>query len=94
MATIVNPRTGATLDDPQGATLAQLAEVVYLDWSPVNYAAAPYLDAMRSLGSMADTFGADSARSVVAYFLNNASSWRGPVARAVKSELRARLATR
>ena len=92
--TITNPKTGATLDDPQGATLAQLAEVVYMDWSPVNFAAAPYLDAMRSLGSVDDTYGADSARTVVLYFLGNARSWRGPIAKAVKAELNARLRTR
>lgn len=85
---------GAFLDQPSAATLADIAAVVYLDWSPVNFAAAPYLDAMRSLGSVDDTFGADSARSVVLYFLSNARSWRGPVAKAVKAELRARLAVR
>ena len=37
-------------------------------WSPVNYAAKPYLEGMRSLERISDTYGADSGRSVVAYF--------------------------
>jgi hypothetical protein len=35
--------------------------------------------------------GFDSARSVVLYFLSNASSWRGDVAKRVKAELKAHL---
>ena len=61
-------------------------------WSPVNYAAKPYLEGMRSLDRISDTYGADSGRSLVAYFLNNASGWRGDEARRITAELRAMLA--
>jgi hypothetical protein len=54
----------------------------------VNYAAKPYLDAMASLGSPADSYGADSAKSIVLYFLGNANSFRGPEAKALKAELK------
>ena len=71
--------------------LHDIARDVRRDWQRVNFAAEPYLLAMEALGTMDDSYGADSARSVVVYFLSNASSWRGPVARSAKSELRAML---
>ena len=53
----------------------------------VNFAARPYLDAMHSLINVNDKFGLDSARSVIMYFLSNASTWRGDDARRIKKEL-------
>ena len=53
----------------------------------VNFAAKPYLSEMFTLNSIEDTYGADSAHMIVAYFLSNASSWRGPKAKAIKLEL-------
>ena len=53
----------------------------------VNYAARPYLEAMHYLDNVTDYFGADSGRSIVAYFLSNAKTWRGPKAREIKKEL-------
>ena len=55
----------------------------------VNYAAKPYLQAMFSLNSIDDAYGMDSGRSVVAYFLSNARSFRGDDARRLKAELKA-----
>jgi hypothetical protein len=52
------------------------------------FGAEPYLTAMRSLGSISDTYGYDSAKSVVLYFLANANSWRGADARRIKGELK------
>ena len=57
----------------------------------VNFAAKPYLAAMMGMGDINEQFGYDSGRSIVIYFLNNASSWRGDVAKRVKAELRAML---
>lgn len=64
-----------------------IARETSTDWRRVNYAAKPYLDAMHTLNSIDDDYGWDSGRSIVAYFLSNASSWRGEVARRVKKEL-------
>ena len=72
-------------------TLDQLAAVIRLDWTKLNYAAKPYLEAMESLLSIKENYGMDSGRSVVAYFLANASTWRGDTARAIKTELKKRL---
>lgn len=59
------------------------------DWVKVNYAAKPYLDAMLELDSINDKYYEDSAKSVVLYFLSNASSFRGERAKALKAELKA-----
>lgn len=72
-------------------TLNEVADVIAMDWKPVWFGAVPYLDAMRYLESIHDNYGADSGESVVAYFLSNAATWRGPIARQVKAELKRRL---
>ena len=72
-------------------TLSEIAQEIKKDWKPVNYAARPYLWAMGSFSTIDDSFGLDSARSVVLYFLSNASSWRVEVAKRVKLELKAHL---
>lgn len=54
----------------------------------VHYSARPYLDALSSLSSITDSYYEDSALSIVLYFLANASTFRGPAAKALKDELR------
>jgi hypothetical protein len=73
-------------------SLETISRDIFSDWEKVNYAALPYLHAMAGLNGMADAYGADSARSIVAYFLANAGSWRGDTARRVKAELKGMLA--
>lgn len=68
----------------------EIADEIRKDWgSKVNYAAVPYLDAMRYLGSVDESYGYDDARMIIRYFLGNATSWRGDTARRVKAELKA-----
>ena len=69
--------------------LYEIASEIQKDWTKVNYAAVPYLDAMHSLDSINDKYMFDSAKSVVLYFLSNASQWRGETAKRVKAELKA-----
>lgn len=69
-------------------SLSAIARDIRADWQPVNYAAKPYLDAMATLDNINDKYMFDSGRSIVLYFLANASSWRGDKARAIKSELK------
>ena len=66
-----------------------IAREVRKDWKNVYFGAVPYLDAMASLDSINDTYGWDSAKSIVLYFLSNASTWRGETAKRVKAELKA-----
>ena len=69
--------------------LYEIAKEIKNDWKNVNFAAKPYLDAMASLNSIEDNYGWDSGKSIVLYFLSNASSWRGETAKRIKAELRA-----
>lgn len=69
-------------------TLHEIAREIRKDWTKVNYAAKPFLDAMASLDSIEDKYHYDSGKSVVLYFLSNASSWRGENAKRIKAELR------
>lgn len=72
-------------------SLSDIAWEIDNDWKTVNYAAKPYLQAMYSLESITDKYGMDSGKSIVAYFLSNASQWKGPLAKEIKVELKKRL---
>lgn len=73
--------------------IATIAREIRADWKEVNYAARPYLSAMFGLNDVTDSYGADSARSIVAYFLGNAGAWRGETAKRVKAELKVLIAS-
>jgi len=68
--------------------LSNIAHDIKKDWKKVNYAAMPYLNAMLNMGSVNDTYWNDSGKSIVLYFLSNAVTWRGIVAKEIKAELR------
>jgi hypothetical protein len=72
-------------------TISAIATLIHQDWSKqgkgVNYAAKPYLEAMLDLNTINDKYGFDSGASVVAYFLGNATSWKGETAKSVKKHL-------
>lgn len=69
--------------------LNTISKEIRADWgTKVNYGAKPYLDAMATLNKVTDSYGQDSAKSVVLYFLSNASTWRGEVAKRIKTELK------
>jgi hypothetical protein len=78
---------------PQTRPIYEIASDIRYDWPPPqrNYAAVPYLSAMGGLNSIDDMYGADSARTVVRYFLSNAGTWKGETARRIKAELKAML---
>lgn len=68
--------------------VCEIAREIRRDWKKVNFAAEPYLSAMSTLNSIQDSYGLDSGKSIVLYFLANASSWRGEVAKRIKAELK------
>jgi hypothetical protein len=68
--------------------LSTIAHEIQRDWQRPYFGAVPYLGAMRELESMSDKYGYDSARSVVVYFLSNATTWKGETARRIKKELK------
>lgn len=78
-------KTKATTTRP----LSEIASEISEDWTKVYFGAVPYLEAMSSLTSINDNYGMDSGKSIVLYFLSNASTWRGDTARRIKAELNA-----
>jgi hypothetical protein len=68
-----------------------IAHEIRREWRNPYFGAVPYIQAMYSLDSMDDRYGADCAESIVAYFLANAATWRGDAARRIKAELKAML---
>lgn len=72
----------------------QIATDIRADWQQPSSFARPYLEAMASLNDVTDNFFNDGARSVLAYFLSNAGSWRGDVARRIKAEIKQIISTK
>lgn len=72
----------------QTRPIREIAQVIRADWKKVNFAAVPYLEAMFEVDGVNDAFGCEDGRTQVLYFLSNATTWRGPVARAIKAELK------
>jgi hypothetical protein len=74
--------------------LYEIARDIRLNWkksisgTDIWFGAKPYLDAMATLDSINDKYGMDSAKSIVLYFLSNASTWRGETAKRIKTELK------
>lgn len=64
-----------------------IANEIKTDWKKVNFGAVPYLQAMQTLSNVNDKYGLDTGKSIILYFLSNASSWRGETAKRIKLEL-------
>lgn len=67
--------------------LSVIAKEIEKDWIKPYFGAVPYLQAMQTLNSINDNYYYDSGKSVVLYFLANASTWKGEKAREIKKEL-------
>jgi hypothetical protein len=78
------------MTDLTKCNLAQLAAICKADWKKPYFGAVPYLQALSQLDSINDNYYAEDARGIVLYFISNASTWRGPIAKAVKAELKKR----
>jgi hypothetical protein len=66
-----------------------IARDIQKEWgSKIYFGARPYLSAMLDLETINDHYGVDSAKSIIIYFLSNASSFRGEKAKALKAELK------
>jgi hypothetical protein len=73
---------------PKVRLVSEIANEISANWKNVNYAAKPYLSAMRQLYSVDDKYGVDTGKSIVSYFLSNASGFRGEKAKELKAELK------
>lgn len=77
------------MQSDQTRTISSIARDIRKDWgNKINYGAKPYLDAMLYLDSPNDKYGFDDARSIVLYFLSNASTYRGNNAKVNKLALK------
>lgn len=72
----------------QNRQINEIAAEIKSDWKKVNFGAVPYLEAMQSINSIDENYGLDNAKTIVIYFLSNATTWRGENARRIKKELK------
>lgn len=68
--------------------LHEIARDIRTNWKKPYFGAVPYIDAMAELNSINDAYYHDDAKSIVRYFLANASTFRGDVAKSIKTELK------
>jgi len=68
--------------------ISEIAREIRADWTNIYFGARPYLAAMECIDSPEDPYHADNGKTIVLYFLSNATSWRGETARRVKAELK------
>ena len=66
-----------------------IAKDIFRSWPKISPYALPYVEAMQQLVMIDDMYYDDSGKSVVLYFLSNATTWRGDDARRIKAELKA-----
>ncbi len=66
----------------------KIAEEILNDWQAPYFGARPYLAAMLTINNELENYGQDTAKSIILYFLSNASSYRGSKAKELKNELK------
>lgn len=76
---------------PAPMTLPEMVRLIRKDWKKPYFGAVPYLDALEQMASLKDNYFFDDGRTIATYFLANAQTWRGPVAKAVKAEIKRQL---
>lgn len=69
-------------------TPAAIVATIRADWPNPYFGAVPYLRALAYADSWDDPIGCEIARDQIPYLLSNLRTWRGPVAREIKSTLR------
>lgn len=77
-----------SMDKKTTRPIYEIAEEIRGDWKNINPYAEAYLEPMFELNSIEDRYYFDSGKSVVLYFLSNASGWKGDTAKRVKAELK------
>jgi hypothetical protein len=70
-------------------SLNEIAAEIKQDWGKrINKHTVPYVEALSKLNNVNEMYGANTGLDAVAYFLVNAQTWRGEVARRIKAELK------
>jgi len=68
-----------------------IASEILNHWKKPYYGAIPYLNAMQNLHTINDMYMYDDGKSIVRYFLSNASTFKGDDAKRLKLELKSLL---
>lgn len=77
------------MNETQTRPIYEIAAEIRKDWgSKIYFGAKPYVEAMEQLNSITDTYICESAENIIRYFLSNASTWKGEVAKRIKAELK------
>ncbi len=66
----------------------EIAAEIKANWPKMYFGAVPYVEAMQSLKNVNEMYYADSATYILNYFLANAQTWRGEVAKRIKLEIK------
>ena len=66
----------------------KIANEILNDWKAPYFGARPYLAAMLTINNELENYGHDTAKSIILYFLSNASGYRGDKAKQLKAELK------
>lgn len=82
-------------DTLAGANVAQLISLIRRDLrmqgKPVPPAAAPYMDALSGMSDLSEPYMAEDGYGIANYMLGNLSTYRGEIAKLVKTEFKRRL---
>lgn len=89
--TVITALTDYTSKKLSELSIAEIADIIRKDWrktkGKVHEFAVPYVDAMSCMEKITDTYIAESGKTIVAYFLSNASTWQGATAKEIKTYL-------
>ena len=70
-------------------SISSIAKDIKRVWAKPYFGAKPYLHAMEYLDNIDDKYIYDDAKTIIMYFLANASTFRGNDAKILKAELKA-----
>ena len=91
MTNIPSQDTAALVLQLPTAPLSQIADIIRRDWKNPWFGAVPYIRAMLQCPSVDSHYGVETGKDIALGFLANCATWRGPVAKVVKIELRKRV---
>jgi len=72
----------------ENRSISSIARDIKRVWAKPYFGAKPYLDAMMTMDDITDKYFEDDGEMIVAYFLANASTFRGNDAKILKAELK------
>ncbi|BCG50270.1 hypothetical protein [Ralstonia phage RP13] len=81
-----------TVESVKSLSIMQIAAIIDQDWNNAGKIyATNHIIRLKQMYTIKDSVGADKGDWNVAYFLANASTWKGNTARIIKAELKRRL---